>query len=221
MLSVYGQTGPWQLFFKYTFKRQWWRVILIVVLMIAIAVGLYHALDAHPFIKIILLPYILLLLLLIYLWVVNKFLDKKFRNEKHQYNSLFKNYRDGWEFYRYIYFRTELMKLNLKSEDIDYINLLISLDQQSLGSYVARKPVASWIYATSGAVVATSAANWPSKIMVQVVIYSFVALMILHLIPIFISNQRRQYELHRWLAWYKAELEPTALTADRTSSLPG
>jgi hypothetical protein len=101
---------------------------------------------------------------------------------------------------------------------------LLDLEQQTLGSYVAQKPLTVWLFTTSGATIAASATTWRLKEAIIVASIGGFFALILYVVPMFITDQRRQYELRRWLAWYEADPDlskPTASPPDGTNPPAG
>lgn len=138
-----------------------------------------------------------------------------------EYAALLTTFGRDWEFHRYLLFRHKLQHWKFRVEDVDEVRPLLDIEQQTLGSYVAQKPLTVWTYTTLGAILAASASNWPLKNVVVVTALGVFVLFILHISPMFITNQRRQYELRRFLAWYQADsLKLTATDFNRATPPP-
>jgi hypothetical protein len=107
---------------------------------------------------------------------------------------LLKSFRGDWEFYRYLLFRNELSESKIRPEDVKFVIPLLDLEQQTLGSYVAQRPLRVWLYTTTGAILATSAKNWPLEAVAVWVALAILVLFIHYNIPIFITTRRRRYD---------------------------
>ena len=199
-------------------KKSWFYLILfllssilhIAILFPILIVFFYHVLEEMYMISFLVLLFSLSIIsiafALLFRYILEKSLVCYFGIIGHKYGSLINAFGRNWEFYSYLLFRDELTQCEFKSEDVKKVMPLFEVEQQTLGAYVARNPLIAWIYGTSGAVLAASASNWPLIVVILVAFIGGLGIAILHVIPTFITNQRRQYELHRWLAWYKADL---------------
>lgn len=198
-------------------KKSWFHLFLLLlssVMHIGIVFYLlidllYHALEeiyTVSFSIIISLTIISAAFAFLFRYILAKSLWSYFDIVGDKYGPLIKSFGGNWEFYCYLLFRDELKQWGFRIEDVEKVKPLFYVEQQTLGSYVAQKPFTVWVYTTLGAILAASASNWPLKHVVVVTVLGVLALSILHISPMFITNQRRQYELHRFLAWYQADL---------------
>jgi hypothetical protein len=99
---------------------------------------------------------------------------------------------------------------------VEKVRSLFDVEQHTLGSYVAQRPLTTWLAATLTVIIGNSAKNWPLWFVGMLVGFCIlIFISILYQAPLFISAYRRQFEIHRWLAWYEADnSKPTALTVE-------
>jgi hypothetical protein len=152
-------------------------------------------------------------------FILGKSIELAFSEDSDKYAGLPKAFRDGREFHRYCLFRNELNKFQFDPEDVEIARPLFMVEQHTLGTYVAQRPLTTWIAATLTVILGNSAKNWPFWFVGVVFGICLFIIFILYQVPVFISAYRRRYELHRWLAWYEADA-PKAATSTPDSANP-
>lgn len=170
VIAAYQRAGFWPLFkHAYMVSGKKWRtngwfwitlIVLAVILWMTLAsISNCFYPDTAIWFQLAFFSCYLLVLILIFK-DLNKKIQHAFKEDMKKYGSLAKIYEEGRELSRYFLFRVTLRDYNISKKDIESVNHLFQIDQQSLGSYVAQKSSIIWIVSTLTAVLAASATIW-------------------------------------------------------------
>lgn len=159
----------------------------------------------------------IILALLVYFWNIReKALKQVFSQEEaEKYGAIEKTFAVRFMFYRYILFRNQLNELQIQPESLDNLKLLFDLQGKTWGAYVAQHYFVVCTAAVVAAIIGASAAEWSFG----AVVGSVIALALLYaFFYVFSTEYRRQFEISRFLAWYKADSANSASTAANDGS---
>lgn len=179
---------------------------IMIVLVLILALSVVFEVDAGGYLYFLIV--LALLLLVLTWWLLRKYLKKEFYCRYPSYNALFKVYGEGREFIRYLIFRSHLKEKHVRPDDLSEFNNLTET-LETWGQYLRRRPEMLWLFATLGGIIAASASTWPLVLVIKVIGLFIILINLTYICyTVFGSPLRRQFEVNRFIVWYKADTLP-------------